>query len=76
MFRAAATKLSAGNRICATNVYNVGQSELNIQSVRWRRIRRPIELGTSKSKLYRIPQHNPPPPVEAAELKRLDSIYR
>lgn len=76
MLRTVVTKLSAPNRICAPNALNIGQSEFNIQSVRWARVRRPLELGTSKSKLFRIPVHKEQPIEEKKELVRLHSIYR
>lgn len=76
MLRAVVTKLSASNRICAQKALNIGQSESNIQSIRWKRYRRPIELGTSKSKLFRIPVHKEQPIDERKELTRLNSIYR
>lgn len=76
MLRTVVTKLSASNRICAQNALNTGQSEWNIQSIRWRRIRRPLELGTSKSKLFRIAVHKEQPIDEKKELVRLNSVYR
>lgn len=76
MLRAVVTKLSASNRICATNALNIGQSELNIQSIRWIRVRRPLELGTAKSKLFRIPVHKEQNIEERKELIRLNCIYR
>lgn len=76
MLRAVVTKLCASNRICTPNALNIGQSEMNIQSIRWRRIRRPLELGTSKSKLFRIPVHKEQPTEEKKELTRLNAIYR
>lgn len=71
MFRATKSCL---NRI--SNTFSAGQCELNIQSIRWRRYRRPVELGTSKSKLFRIPVHKHAPPEEAIELQRISAIYK
>lgn len=76
MFRATIRTLSCSNRICNPNNLNISHSELNIQSVRRWRYRRPLELGTSKSKLFRIPEHPEPNVEEAEELKRLLELYK
>lgn len=76
MFRATVRTLNLSNRICCPNNFNISHSELNIQSVRRWRYRRPLELGTSKSKLFRIPEHPPKNLEEQEELKRLTTTYK
>ncbi|XP_031626793.1 probable 28S ribosomal protein S26, mitochondrial [Contarinia nasturtii] len=76
MLRATVRTLNLSNRICNQNNFNISHSELNIQSIRRWRYRRPLELGTSKSKLFRIPEHPEPNIDELKELKRLNDEYR
>lgn len=76
MLRTTLRSLNLSNRICNPNNFNISSSELNIQSVRRWRYRRPLELGTSKSKLFRIPEHPPKDPEEQEELKRLVTNYK
>lgn len=75
MFRATVRNLNVSNRICSSNNFNIGQCELNVQSVRRWRYRRPLELGTSKSKLFFIPEHPPKDMEEHVEMKRLYKRY-
>ncbi|XP_055300458.1 probable 28S ribosomal protein S26, mitochondrial [Sitodiplosis mosellana] len=75
MLRATVRSLNLSNRICNQNNFNISHSELCVQSVRRWRYRRPLELGTSKSKLFRIPEHPEQDPEELAELTRLSTIY-
>lgn len=76
MFRVAVRTLNVSNRICNQKSFNISHSEFNVQSVRRWRYRRPLELGTTKSKLFRIPEHPPPNLEEYNELKRLNIIYK
>lgn len=76
MFRAVARTLKLNNRVCNPNNFNISSSELNVQSVRRWRYRRPLELGTSKSKLFRIPEHPPKDPEEIVEMQRLINSYK
>lgn len=76
MFRATVKSLNLSNRICNQNNFNISHSELCVQSVRRWRYRRPLELGTSKSKLFRIPEHPEKDPAELAEISRLTTIYK
>lgn len=76
MFRAAARTLNLNNRICNPASFNISSSQFNVQSVRRWRYRRPLELGTSKSKLFRIPEHPPRDPEERAEMQRLINSYK
>lgn len=76
MLRATVRTLNLSNRVCSANNFNISHSELSVQSVRRWRYRRPLELGTSKSKLFRIPEHPPKNPEELVELQRLNSIYK
>lgn len=75
MLRSSICRLNLSNRICSQFNYNVGECVFAVQSVRFR-VRRPLELGTSKSKLYRIPEHKPQNDEERRELTRLQAIYR
>lgn len=75
MFRTTVRSLNFSNRICSPNNFNIGQCQLNIQSVRRWRYRRPLELGSSKSKLFFVPQKSPKNTDEYEELKRLNKIY-
>lgn len=76
MFRATVRTLNVSNRICSQINFNISHSEFNVQSVRRWRYRRPLELGTSKSKLFRIPEHPPTNVEEYEELKRLNAVYK
>lgn len=76
MFRATVRNLNVSNRICSANSLNIGQCELNAQSVRRWRYRRPLELGTSKSKLFFIPEKPPKDPEETVEMHRLHKRYQ
>lgn len=76
MLRATVKSLNLSNRICNQTNFNISHSELCVQSVRRWRYRRPLELGTSKSKLFRIPEHPEQDPEERAELTRLATIYK
>lgn len=51
------------------------QIPTNLQSIRWWRVRRPIELGTSKSKLFFVHQKRQPNPEEAPDMQRLNMEY-
>lgn len=75
MFRATVRHLNISNRICSPSNLNIGQCELNVQSVRRWRYRRPLELGTSKSKLFFIPEKPPKDLEEHTEMKRLYKRY-
>lgn len=76
MFRATLRTLNLSNRICSPNNFNISSSELSVQSVRRWRYRRPLELGTSKSKLFRIPEHPKKNSEEMRELNRLITAYK
>lgn len=76
MFRATIRNLNVSNRICSANNFNIGQCELNVQSVRRWRYRRPLELGTSKSKLFFIPERPPKDKEETEEMNRLHKRYQ
>lgn len=75
MLRSSINGINLSTRICSQVNCNALESVFSLQSVRFR-VRRPLELGTSKSKLYRIPEHKPQDPDEANELLRLNAIYR
>lgn len=79
MFRAAASRLCFSNRLCNTaSLLNTAESELNVQSVREMRIgrtRKPYELGTSKSKLFRLIERPKPHPEVARDQLRLRANY-
>lgn len=75
MLRIIGKRLNECQRICNQQTYNIISNEINIQSVRWH-VRRPWALGTSKSKLFRIPVHPEYDPDELKELKRLRFIYK
>lgn len=54
-------------------------STVQLQSARWRRrqhVRKPIWMGTAKSKLLRFPQWHPYSPGELPELQKLYNDYR
>lgn len=76
MFRITVRNLNFSNRICNPNNFNISQCETSVQSVRRWRYRRPLELGTSKSKLFFIPEKPPKDPEEHNEMKRLYKIYQ
>lgn len=76
MFRAGAKTLNVINRVCNPHNFNISSSEFNVQSVRRWRYRRPLELGTSKSKLFRIPEHPEENEDELRELHRLTTNYK
>lgn len=65
-------KLNVTNRI-SYEFYNISSNRLNVQSVRWRR---PIALGPSKSKMFRVPPRRKQDPEERAELFRLAANYK
>lgn len=65
-------KLNVTNRI-SYEFYNISSNRLNVQSVRWRK---PISLGTAKSKMFRVPPRRKEDPEERAELFRLNSNYK
>lgn len=75
MLRATVRNLNVSNRICSANNLNIGQCELNAQSVRRWRYRRPLELGTAKSKLFFIPEKPPKDKEETEEMHRLHKRY-
>jgi len=57
------------------NIYNATGSAINVLSVRHLRVRKPIYLGTAKSKLFRVPPRRKDPPEERAESLRLMRNY-
>ncbi|XP_028137227.1 probable 28S ribosomal protein S26, mitochondrial [Diabrotica virgifera virgifera] len=63
-----------------TNICSSTLSELTnytkYETVRYLRKRKPIHLGTAKSKLFRIPKRPVLPPDEKLELMRLFNNYR
>lgn len=75
MFRATVRNLNVSNRICSANNLNIGQHELNAQSVRRWRYRRPLELGSSKSKLFFVAEKPPKDKEETEEMHRLHKRY-
>lgn len=76
MFRATVRTLNLSNRVCSPNNFNISPSDQNVQSVRRWRYRRPLELGTSKSKLFRIPENPQKDVEEFEEMKRLNTMYK
>lgn len=76
MLRATVKSLNFSNRICNPITFNINHGDLNVQSVRRWRYRRPLELGSSKSKLFFVPEHPPKNIEEQVELKRLNGIYK
>lgn len=76
MFRATVRSLNLSTRICNPHNFSISPCELNVQSVRRWRYRRPLELGSSKSKLFFVPEDKPRDVEEHNEMKRLYKIYR
>lgn len=72
MLKNSLNKLNATNRI-SYEFLNITNNGLNVQSIRWRK---PIALGTAKSKLFRVPPRRRQDPEERAELMRLSSNYK
>lgn len=72
MLKTSVNKLIVSNRISYECLIISGYP-LNVQSVRWRK---PISLGTAKSKLFRVPERRIEDPEERAELFRLNSNYK
>lgn len=54
--------------------YNVTNNPVCVQCVRWRR--KPISLGTAKSKMFRVPERIKEDADERAELMRLHKNYK
>lgn len=74
MLRTAITNL---NQSLRTSVYNISGNAIGVQSVRWaRKPRKPIHLGTAKSKMFRVPIRKKEDPEERAELMRLNKNYK
>lgn len=47
----------------------------NLQSIRWGHARRPLELGTSKSKLYVVRKRPTIDPLQQPDIQRLRKFY-
>lgn len=73
MLKTTVTKINLSGRICNQLQFNVSNNPLSVQSVRWRK---PLWLGTAKSKLFRVPPRRKQDPEERAELFRLSSNYK
>lgn len=71
MLKTTVTAINVSGRIC--NQFNVSSNSLSLQSVRWRK---PIALGTAKSKLFKVPPRRREDPEERAELHRLTKNYK
>lgn len=76
MLRTTLFKINVAGRICDQVVYTIGSNPQNVQNVRWRHIRRPRELGPSKSKRFFVPPRRKEDPEERAELHRLNKNYK
>lgn len=60
-----------------TSAYNVSGNAIGVQSARWiRKPRKPIHLGTAKSKMFRVHPRVKEDPDERAELMRLNTNYK
>lgn len=65
------------NTTLRSSVYNVSCALVNIQTVRWaRKPRKPIHLGTAKSKIFRVAPRTKEEPEERQELMRLNKNYK
>lgn len=73
MLKTTVHKLNVTVRLCNQTNYNIGNNLLNVQSVRWRK---PLSLGTAKSKMFRVPERRKQDPEERAEMFRLHSNYK
>lgn len=71
------TTISSLNKTFRTSIYNVSCAAVNVQTVRWaRKPRKPIHLGTAKSKMFRVPERKKVNPEEQQELMRLNKNYK
>lgn len=73
MLKTTLNRLNVSSRICNQVQYNVSNNALSVQTVRYRK---PLHLGTAKSKLFRIPPRLKEDPEERAELHRLTKNYK
>lgn len=73
MLKSTVSTLNVSGRICNQLHFNVSNNPLSVQSVRWRK---PIHLGTAKSKLFRVPPRLKEKPDERVELFRLNTSYK
>lgn len=73
MLKTTLTGINVSGRICNQLTFNVSNNPLSVQSVRWRK---PIALGTAKSKLFRVPPRRRQEPEERAELFRITANYK
>lgn len=73
MLKTTVGAINVSGRICNQLSFNVSSNPLSVQTVRWRK---PIHLGTAKSKLFRVPPRRKQDPEERAELFRLSSNYK
>lgn len=71
------TGISNLNTTLRASIYNVSCAAVNVQTVRWaRKPRKPIHLGTAKSKMFRVPERKKEDPEERQELMRLSKNYK
>lgn len=73
MLRTTLTGINVTGRICNQLSFNVSNNPLSVQSVRWRK---PIHLGTAKSKMFIVPPRRREDPEDRAELARLNRNYK
>lgn len=75
MLRSAA--IAIGNKLTGQICSNefVGLNNVYSQTIRWRK-RKPMRLGTAKSKLFRVPPRIRLPEEESIEILRLSNNYR
>ncbi|XP_060517713.1 small ribosomal subunit protein mS26 [Cylas formicarius] len=66
-------RLTPSIGLCKLSVETIKRLTPEFQPVRWRK---PIWLGTAKSKLFRVPKRPVIPDDESEELKRLNNKYR
>lgn len=70
------TVIAAGSQLSGQLAANefVGITSVYCQTIRWKR--KPMWLGTAKSKIFRVPPRIRLPDEEAIEIKRLCNNYR
>lgn len=73
MLRATVIGINVTGRICNQLTFNVSNNPLSVQSVRWRK---PLYLGTAKSKMFIVPPRRREDPEDRAELFRLNKNYK
>lgn len=71
------SSIAAGSKLTGQVAANefVGLNSVYSQTIRWRK-RKPMRLGTAKSKLFRVPPRIRIPEEESIEILRLSNNYR